>query len=114
MTTEIIDNYIVEFQQMLKENSELEQELFNSDYADPKLFWPLFKEQAIINYLETNDPALTCEQLKDVHKKMFLNSIVDTMEELRQKGFVDGDEIKGYKLTDAAKQILTDNENNEI
>jgi hypothetical protein len=113
MSTEIIDEYVAEFKQMLKENPEFENELFDSDYAGPEFFWPLFKEQAIINYLETNDPALSTEQLKDVHKKMFLNSIVDSMEELRKKGFIQGDEITGYSLTDVAKQILTNNDSKD-
>lgn len=105
-----IEDYIIEFKQMLQENKEFENELFNSEHADPNIFWELFKEQCMINVVESGDPALTTEQLKDVHKKMFLHSIVDTMEELRKKGFVNGDEISGYTLTDTAKQILTDSD----
>lgn len=103
---EIIDAYIEEFQLMLKENTELEHELFFSEYTNKDTFWQIFKEQAIVNLIKNNNPALTCEQLKDVHKKMFLSSIVETMEELRKKGLVNGDEISGYKLTETAKIVL--------
>jgi hypothetical protein len=113
ISIEVIENYITEFKDMLKEMPELNEELFSSEYANEEFFWVLFKEQAIINLLDSNDPSLTLNQLKDLQKNMFLQSIAETMESLKEKGLLDGDEISGYKLTDTAKIALDIENNNE-
>ena len=112
---EVIENYIAEFKDMLKEMPELNEELFSSEYANEEFFWRLFKEQATINLLDSNDPSLTLNQLKDLQKNMFMQSITETMESLKEKGLIDGDEISGYKLTDTAKIALNiENDDKEI
>lgn len=98
--------YIEEFKELLNDMPELKEELFSSEYANEEFFWKIFREQATINLIENDDPTLTLNQLKDIQKNMYLNSITETMESLKEKGLVSGDEITGYLLTDAAKIAL--------
>jgi predicted transcriptional regulator len=101
-----VNYYVTEFRKTIENDSELIKELFDNDYADPDFFWEIFKQQSLLNMIEHNSPELTTLEFKEIHRKMFFKSIIETLDELKTQGLINGDETQGYELTPKGKSII--------
>jgi len=101
-----VNDYVSEFRKMIENDQESLQDLFDNEYADADFFWEMFKQQSLLNMIERDSPELTTTEFKEVHRKMFLKSIIETMEELKEKGLVTGNDIEGYQLTNTGKRVV--------
>lgn len=103
---QLVNDYVEFTRENLKLDEEMWTELFSTDFSDEEFFWETFKQQALINIAERGEPQLSIEEFQEVHRKMFLKSIIDTVEKLKDKGLVAGDTISGFKLTELGKSVV--------
>ncbi len=101
-----VNDYVNEVRTIIENDQESLKELFDNEYAAPDFFWEMLKQQSLLNMIERDSPELTTTEFKEVHRRMFLKSIIETMEELKEKGLVTGNDIEGYQLTNTGKKVV--------
>jgi len=96
---EEVADYIAIMHKILTEDEEAYNDVFGSEYVDPKTFWQLFENQSMINWAQNGDPVLTPEQFKEVQLSTVKLSMEESFDKLVSLGLVEETE-EGFKITE--------------
>lgn len=107
--------YIETMKSLIYNDKESYNDVFGkSEWTDEEIFWELFESKAMMNWSESEDPALSPEQFKSVHFETVKIAIEQSMQKLVNMGLVEQTE-EGFTATEKGVKTfkIKENQNKE-